>query len=162
MLSTARRAAGALTATVLILAGAVCLAPTAGAAPVPLISTAGTTWRYLDDGTDPSVDPDAWTRPGFRPRRLDQGQGLLRRPARAIGELSGGYTPKTLLSQYASGTINHPAFFFRTEITVIAEQLGAARSATAEVLYDDRRGVEHHARGRRGREEAEPDLVHQR
>ena len=87
MLSTARRAAGALTATVLILAGAVPLAPTAGAAPVPLISTEGTTWSYLDDGTDPSVDPDAWTRPGFRPRRLDQGQGLLRRPARAIGEL---------------------------------------------------------------------------
>lgn len=59
MLSTARRAAGALTATVLILAGAVPLAPTAGAAPVPLISTEGTTWSYLDDGTDPSVDPDA-------------------------------------------------------------------------------------------------------
>lgn len=162
MLSTARRAVGALCATVLILAGAVCLAPTAGAAPVPLVSTAGTTWRYLDDGYDPSVDPDAWTGPGFDAAAWTKAEGSFGALRGAIGELSGGYTPKTLLSQYASGTINHPAFFFRTEITVIAEQLGAARSATAEVLYDDRRGVEHHARGRRGREEAEPDLVHQR
>lgn len=159
MLSTARRAVGALSATVLILAGAVTLAPIAGAAPVPLISTAGTTWRYLDDGNDPSVDPDARTKPGLDAAAWTKAKGSFGTLRGAIGELSGGYTPKTLLSQYASGV---PAFFFRTEITVTAEQLGAARSATAEVLYDDRRGAEHHARGRRGREEAEPDLVHQR
>ena len=129
MLSTARRAVGALSATVLILAGAVTLAPIAGAAPVPLSSTAGTTWRYLDDGNDPSVDPDAWTKPGLDAAAWTKAKGSFGTLRGAIGELSGGYTPKTLLSQYASGTSNRPAFFFRTEITVTRRRTSCSGSA---------------------------------
>lgn len=140
-LTLLRRAAVATTAAAMALAAAVALPPpTARAATETVVaSTADTPWRYLDDTTDPAPGnaPDAWTLPGFDDTAWKSANGSFGALNGQLGTLSGGYRPATLLRQYSSGTTNIPAFFFRSTVSITAEQLSAAHSAKATILYDD-------------------------
>ena len=102
-------------------------------------STADTTWKYLDNGTDPAAgesDRTAWTAAAFDDSAWKSGKGSFGAKRGAIADLGGGCTPNTLLSQYKDGgTTDKEAFFFRTTVTVADAQ--AVKAITGSILYDD-------------------------
>ncbi|WGX97121.1 metallophosphoesterase [Nocardioides sp. L-11A] len=123
-------AAGALAVT----------APSAEAADPTLISTATTTWRYLDDGTDPAAglpDRTDWADPGFDDTAWRSAKGSFGAKNGALASVS-GFVPNTLLTQYKpGGTTDIEAFFFRTEVTVPPGALAGVTSLAAAIRYDD-------------------------
>ena len=100
-----------------------------------------TTWRYLDDGTDPAnglPDRTDWADPEFDDSSWDSASGSFGALRGEIAELSGGYTPDNLLSQYKEGTdSNKEAFFFRSEFTVDTDELDEDDEVNGAILYDD-------------------------
>ncbi|UZN04339.1 hypothetical protein [Cellulomonas sp. S1-8] len=130
---------GALVATPL-------LAPAAVAAPsepveLPLVTSA-TTWRYLDDDTEPhGTAPDvlAWTAPGFDATGWTSGTGPFGAKNGALGDLGGGYRPATLLEHYANGVSGTtvPTYFFRTTVELDAAALDRLVSLQGQIAYDD-------------------------
>ena len=100
-----------------------------------------TTWRYLDDGTDPANGLPSrtdWTAPEFDDSSWDSAAGSFGALRSEIAELNGGYTPDNLLSQYKDGTTdNKEAFFFRSEFTVDTDELDADDEVNGAILYDD-------------------------
>lgn len=107
------------------------------------ISTADTTWKYLDDGTDPAgnstdagYNRTSWTLAAFNDGAWQSGKGSFGAKNGAIADLGGGCTPKTLLSQYKAGSkTDKEAFFFRTTVTVADAK--AVKAITGSILYDD-------------------------
>ena len=62
-----------------------------------------TTWRYLDDGTDPSNDLPTrtdWAAPEFDDSEWQSASGSFGALQGKLDELSGGYLPENLLNQY--------------------------------------------------------------
>ncbi len=105
-----------------------------------LIGT-GTTWKYLDDNTDPaagSASKNSWAAPAFDDSAWKQavsGFGVKNGQLTAVGP----YTPATKLEHYINGTAYPavPTYFFRTTFELdagVAEQL---ESASASIVYDD-------------------------
>ena len=73
-----------------------------------VLISSSTTWRYLDDSTDPAAalpDRTDWTKTSFDDSAWKSGVGSFGAKNGAIASLGGGCTPNTLLKQYddASG-----------------------------------------------------------
>lgn len=118
-----------------------------------LVSTTGTTWRYLDDDSDPArgntADPLVWTRSGYSLTGWKSARGSFGALRGKIGDLGGGHVPQTLLRHYINGTADPaiPTYHFRTTFTLdqgVAALIGKLRASFA---YDD--GVRVYVNGTR-------------
>ncbi|GAA1923352.1 purple acid phosphatase family protein [Nocardioides hwasunensis] len=114
---------------------------TAAPSTDPLISTAGTTWRYLDDNTEPhrgAAEVLSWTGSAYDATDWKSATGSFGAIRGQLGSVS-GYTPSTLLNQYVDGSSapNVPTFFFRTTFDVDAATITGIRGLAAEVVFDD-------------------------
>lgn len=141
------RPRGTVTATVLVaLLGGVLLAPAAAsAAPEPEVPTApvltsDSTWRYLDDNTDPArgdSDVRAWTAAAYDDSAWKSAPGSFGAKRGALDKV-GPHQPRTLLTHYIGDTSTAiPTYFFRTEFTLedgVADQVA---SLSGTVTYDD-------------------------
>lgn len=97
------------------------------------------TWRYLDNGSDPAAgldDPDAWAGAGFDDSAWSAATGSFGALRGERAELSGGYLPDNLLSQYTDG-VNNPAFFFRAAAPLSAADIAAYSQVHVDLRYDD-------------------------
>ncbi len=102
-----------------------------------------TTWIYTDAGTDPAGDSSAsgydrtsWARAGYDTTGWKTATGSFGAKNGEIKDLGGGFTPKTLLTQYKEdGTTDIEAFFFRTTVNVTDPS--AVTEITGSVIYDD-------------------------
>ncbi|WP_244930847.1 metallophosphoesterase family protein [Nocardioides sp. W7] len=118
-------------------------APTAPTAPTgPVISTADTTWRFLDTGTDPAAGltpRTAWTAPAYDDSTWKSAVGSFGAKNGAISDLGNDSTPRTLVNQYKNGTAfpDIEALFFRTKVDVPAAVLAEAGSFVGTIKYDD-------------------------
>ena len=76
-----------------------------------------TTWQYRDDDQVPA---EGWqTSEVVSETQWQQAKGSFGAKKGALGSLSGGFTPKTLLNQYKDGTeTDIPMFYFRTTFDV--------------------------------------------
>ncbi len=134
----------ALTTLALVLAAAL-QAPAARAAeaftPTEVVG-AGTTWRYLDDNTDPAAgnaDRTVWADPVFDDAAWKTGRpgfGAVNGTASGIG---GGHTITTLLDYWITQTpkVVVPAYFFRTTVTLDEATLGEITGLRGTLVYDD-------------------------
>ena len=107
----------------------------------PLISTTDTTWRYLDDNTEPhrgAEDVLAWTGAPYDASDWKSATGSFGAIRGQLGSVS-GLTPKTLLNQYVDGTSapNVPTFFFRSTFDIDAQTIESIAGLGAEVVFDD-------------------------
>ena len=127
-----------------LLASTALVTPTAAeAAPStdPVLSTETTTWRYLDDNTEPhrgAEDVLAWTRSSYDDTGWTSARGSFGAIRGELGSVS-GYTPRTLLNQYIDGQAapNVPTFFFRTTFDLDPADLGDIAGLGGEVVFDD-------------------------
>ncbi|WP_053382859.1 fibronectin type III domain-containing protein [Leucobacter celer] len=141
-----RRSAVAL-AVVALLGGSL-VVPTAafaepGAVEVPTASlvTTGTTWKYLDDYTDPAGENEnrqVWAAADFDDSGWKQAPSAFGVKNNALAPV-GPYTPVTKLEHYIDGvaTPTIPTYFFRTTFDIpegVSEQLASAAST---IVYDD-------------------------
>jgi hypothetical protein len=135
-----RAAVGAMTTC--LLAGALA-APAAAAPEVPEepVVDASTTWRYLDDGTDPAqgaADLRVWTTGAYDDSTWKQAQGSF---GAKRGQLTavGPHLPNTLLNQYIDGQAapNVPTFFFRTSFTLEPGVADDVADVVGDIVYDD-------------------------
>jgi hypothetical protein len=138
-----RRATFATTAVALVGGLVAALPGTASAAdePTTLIDTTSTTWKYLEDNTDPAgTNPDTkiWTKAGYDDTAWKSAKGSFG-AKRGNKTGIGPYTANTLLQQYVTGstTVDTPTFFFRTTIDLTQEQLDGIKGLTGSVVHDD-------------------------
>lgn len=113
----------------------------AAAADDSLLSTTGTTWRYLEDNTNPAGDhPDqrVWTTTSYDDAAWKTGVapfGAKRGQPTGIGA---AFPVTTLLTQYIAGTTTDvPTFFFRTDVELTAADLDGVPAFEGEIVYDD-------------------------
>jgi hypothetical protein len=140
---TVRRATFVSTAAALVGGLFAALPGTASAADAPatLIDTASTTWKYLEDNTDPAgtnADTKTWTKAGFDDAAWKSAKGSFgAKNGKATG--IGSYTANTLLQQYVTGstTIDTPTFFFRTTVNLTQAQIDGITGLTGSVTHDD-------------------------
>ncbi|PIJ01804.1 metallophosphoesterase [Leucobacter sp. OLCS4] len=116
-------------------------APTTPEVPnAPLVST-GTTWKYLDDNTDPArgdANLRVWTTPNYDDgswKSAPTGFGVKNNALVPVGP----FTPVTKLNHYIDGTAKPtiPTYFFRTTFSLdqgVAKQI---ESLASTVVYDD-------------------------
>ena len=97
-----------------------------------------TTWKYLDDNTDPAqglASLTAWTEQGFNDAGWKSAAGTFgakRGQLNAIGSV----TPTVLLTQYMEdGKTDIPAYFFRTTISV--SEIPENAVVKGEIQFDD-------------------------
>ena len=148
--STRWRKTGAVSATLLALAAGLLIAPaTASAAPTvpsePVVTTAGTTWKYLDDGSDPAAgNPNlrVWTTAGFDDSAWKSAKGSFG-AKRGKLEAVGPHTPTVLLNHYLDGKAapSVPTYFFRTSFTLPAGVAAQAESVVGTLIHDDAAAV---------------------
>ncbi len=140
-----RRRAGATIVAAVVIAGTITL-PTAvsadeanAAQPRTVIDTASTTWSYHDSPIDPAAGGPvfSWAAAGFDDSDWPLAKG-------SFGALRGAKTPvsgnavNTLLTQYKPGTsTNVETFFFRTDITLTAEEKERALGLEGSITFDD-------------------------
>ncbi|MFD5214154.1 fibronectin type III domain-containing protein [Microbacterium sp. NPDC058345] len=133
-------------AALVTLLGGILIAPAAASAasapevPAEPLITTDTTWRYLDDNTDPArgdADLRVWTADGYDDSDWKSAQGSF---GAKRGELAkvGPHLPHTLLNHYIGDTSTTvPTYFFRTEFSLdegVADQVAALAGS---VTYDD-------------------------
>ena len=110
--------------------------------PVSLVESGVTDWSYLDTDTDPAdglENRTDWTAPSFDDSSWETAQGSFGALRGELQELSGGFLPDNLLTQYKEGApgTNIEAFFFRTDVTVDAEDLADGEQLAGTIRYDD-------------------------
>ncbi|MGF2949523.1 fibronectin type III domain-containing protein [Microbacterium alcoholitolerans] len=142
----ARHARPVAAAALVTLLGGILLPPAAASAasvpevPTDPLLTSDSTWRYLDDNTDPArgdANLRVWTAPEYDDSAWKSAQGSF---GAKRGELApvGPHQPRTLLTHYIDDTgTTIPTYFFRSDFTLeqgVAEQVA---SLTGEVTYDD-------------------------
>lgn len=140
-----RRRAVVSTALMAVLGGVLAAPVPALAAPEvptePVVSTANTTWKYLDDGSDPMNGAGAvrgWTAPGFDDTAWKSAQGSFGAKSGKLAAV-GPLMPNTLLNHYLNGTgaPTVPSYQFRTTFELqpgVANEVG---SIIGDVVYDD-------------------------
>lgn len=110
--------------------------------PVSLVESGVTDWSYLDTDTDPAdglENRTDWTAPSFDDSAWETASGSFGALRGELKELSGGFLPDNLLTQYKEGApgTNIEAFFFRTDVTVDAEDLADGEQLAGTIRYDD-------------------------
>ena len=129
-----------LTASGLVLVAPAQANPEANTEPETLLD-ADATWRYLDDGTDPSNGLSArtdWAAPEFDDSDWQEAAGSFGALRGQLTELSGGYLPDNLLNQYyRRHQRKRQAFFFRSDFTVDTDDIDDEAVITGAVRYDD-------------------------
>ncbi|MCD9153345.1 fibronectin type III domain-containing protein [Aeromicrobium duanguangcaii] len=148
-----------LAAVALAVAGVGCLSPVATATVsstaepgivrvadeptyfAPLID-AGTSWRYLATGVDPSPTGDrhAWAQPGFDDSAWATGKGGFGAKWESGVETANfddGMRATTVLPMRPTGGDNIPTYFFRTTFDVTAEQLATGEDIRFDGYIDD-------------------------
>jgi len=111
-------------------------------APTNLLVSGESEWSYSDDDTDPAEglpDRTDWTDASFDDSAWETATGSFGALRGELDELNGGFTPDNLLQQYkdGEGEPNTEAFFFRSNVTVDAEDLEDAGQLAGTVRYDD-------------------------
>ncbi|KQM82631.1 metallophosphoesterase [Agromyces sp. Leaf222] len=142
-----RRAAAS--ALMLALVGGAIAAPAAAFAadetapdvPTAPVVTGETTWRYLDDGSDPvkgDANLRAWTTGAFDDSAWKSAAGSFGAKGGKLAAV-GPRMPKTLLNQYLDGVKapDVPTFFFRTSFTLEAGVADRVDQVLGDVVYDD-------------------------
>ncbi|WP_186760326.1 immunoglobulin-like domain-containing protein [Arthrobacter alpinus] len=129
--------------------GAIIMTDPFGAAPaqaatveLPLLATASTVWRYLDNNTDPATGtatPLVWTTAGYDDSSWKTGKGSFGAKNGAATGMGGGLGVTTLLNHYTAGTGSDtvPTYFFRTSFELTAEQLAMLGVINGSATYDD-------------------------
>ena len=117
-------------------------APSDTVDPVSLVESGETTWSYLDTDTDPAdglENRTDWTTPSFDDAQWETAAGSFGALRGEREELNGGFLPDNLLTQYKEDepSTNAEAFFFRTDVSVDAEQLADGEQLSGTVRYDD-------------------------
>ncbi|MCB7136058.1 purple acid phosphatase family protein [Cellulosimicrobium marinum] len=106
-----------------------------------LLSTSGTTWRYLEDNTDPAgddPDPRVWTTTAYDDSAWKTGTGAFGAKRGQPTGIGAAFPVTTLLTQYLPGTTTDvPTFFFRTDVDLTAAQLDDVPAFEGEIVYDD-------------------------
>lgn len=106
-----------------------------------VITTEGTDWKYLDDGSDPAQGLDslsAWTQPNYDDSSWKSAKGSF---GAKNGQLApvGSHTPNTLLNHYlpdqADTTV--PTYFFRTSFELDAAAADQYVQISGDVTFDD-------------------------
>ncbi|MGV8885296.1 MAG: immunoglobulin-like domain-containing protein [Microbacteriaceae bacterium] len=130
------------TTAALLIGGAVAASPAFAAdAPVTIVTTATTDWTYLDNNTDPAgdnADVNVWTKSDFNDSAWTTAKGSF--GAKKGGKTGiGPRTANTLLKQYINGTSapDTKTFFFRTDVTLTADQLDGIDGLTGNLIHDD-------------------------
>lgn len=148
----ARRHHRSLASTVLLaVLGGVLAAPAptlAAPAPAPagpVITTAMTTWQYLDDGSDPAAgteDLQSWTTPGFDDSTWKSAKGAFGAKNGALNAV-GPHTPATLLNHYLDGATapTVPTYFFRSTFELGQGAADGIDSVVGELVHDDAAAV---------------------
>ncbi|MGN5732774.1 fibronectin type III domain-containing protein [Arthrobacter psychrochitiniphilus] len=132
-------------------AAALAVAPITDApAPAParnaaVITTAMTTWQYLDDGSDPaggSADVRSWTASGFDDSTWKSAKGSF---GAKKGQLTavGPHIPTTLLNHYLDGKSSPavPTYFFRSTFELGQGAKAGIDSIVGDLVHDDAAAV---------------------
>ena len=98
-----------------------------------------TTWAYLDDNTDPAGTPGAegyvrtsWTAPDFAATNWKTAQGAF---GSKRGSLHDGAV--TNIAGCPGDDTNYPTYYFRTTVTLTADQLAEMTKLVGHIQYDD-------------------------
>ncbi len=98
-----------------------------------------TVWQYLDDNTDPAGDPNAegynrtsWTAASFDDSGWESAVGAF---GSKRGKLHSGAT--TLLAGCPGDETNYTTYYFRTTITLTADQIAHMTKLVGCIQYDD-------------------------
>ncbi|MFD5224008.1 fibronectin type III domain-containing protein [Microbacterium sp. NPDC058342] len=142
----ARHGRTASAAALAALLGGILVAPAAAAAasasdvPTAPVLTTDSTWRYLDDNTDPAhgdANLRSWTTPSYDDSTWKSAPGSFGAKRGELGKV-GPHQPRTLLTHYIGDTTTTiPTYFFRTSFTLddgVADQVA---SLAGTVTYDD-------------------------
>ena len=99
-----------------------------------------TSWKYLDDNTDPAAGQDlnAWTLASFDDSVWKEAAGKFGAKRGELTEFD-GFTPTVLLDQYYEEGKDTPTFFFRT--TVNLENISEITSLSGTFYSDDEAAV---------------------
>ena len=99
-----------------------------------------TSWKYLDDNTDPAAGQDlnAWTLASFDDSAWKEAAGKFGAKRGELTEFD-GFTPTVLLDQYYEEGKDTPTFFFRT--TVNLENISEITSLSGTFYSDDEAAV---------------------
>ena len=116
-------------------------APAGPEVPSAPLVTAGSTWNYLDDNTDPANGAEnlrAWTAPEFDDsawKTAPGGFGVKKNQLAPVGP----FTPTTKLEHYIDGAAapTIPTYFFRTDFSLDAGVAEQVASLSSTVSYDD-------------------------
>lgn len=114
---------------------------TTDATSITVVNTDVTTWKYLDDNTDPASGLEsltAWTEKGFDDSAWKTGIGAFGAKKGAIASI-GDHTPDVLLKQYKEDGTDIETYFFRTTFEV--ENKEELTSITGDLLSDDASAV---------------------
>ncbi|WP_415297305.1 fibronectin type III domain-containing protein [Cellulosimicrobium sp. SJTW-1] len=137
----ARAAASALAVSLVGTALVAATATSTAAADESLLSTSGTTWRYLDDSTNPAgsaADQRVWTTTAFDDSAWKSATGAFGAKRGAATGIGAAFPITTLLTQYVEGTTTDvPTFFFRTDVELTAADLDGVPAFEGEIVYDD-------------------------
>lgn len=104
------------------------------------VTNADTVWRFHDTTDDPAAGlatHTGWTAADYDDTSWKTGAGSFGAKNGVIGDLGGGYTPSTLVTQYKTGTTNTEAFFFRTTFEIDEADLAQITQLNGELAYDD-------------------------
>jgi hypothetical protein len=140
--SALKRTIAIATGLAVVAGGAVIAAPAFAAdQPVTLVTTANTTWNYLEDNTDPAgsdANVNVWTTTEFDDSAWKSAKGSFGAKNGAKTGV-GAYTANTLLKQYINGTAapDTKTFFFRADIELTAQQLVGIDGLSGSLIHDD-------------------------
>ena len=122
-----------------ILPSALAVEDSAENAQVPTKIDDATVWRYLDDNTDPAGTPDtegydrtSWTAADFDDSAWNTAQGAF---GSKRSSLHAGAT--TSLAGCPGDDTNYPTYYFRTTVTLTADQLAEMTKLVGRIQYDD-------------------------
>ena len=100
----------------------------------------GTSWKYLDDNTDPAARGalNAWTLGTFDDSAWKEAAGKFGAKRGELADVS-GYMPTVLLNQYYEENKDIPTYFFRTSVTL--ENISEITSLSGTFYSDDEAAV---------------------